>query len=86
MSFEVLFSPKGTKQIRSLDEAIRERIRKAIIEIGGDPWHRGTIKVKGYENIRRKRAGNYRIPYTIDKQRNEVLVVKIEKRSETTYR
>ena len=48
MSFEVLFSPKGAKQIRSLDEAIRERIRKAIIEIGSDPWHRGTIKVKGY--------------------------------------
>jgi mRNA interferase RelE/StbE len=86
MSFEVVFSPKSAKQIRSLDEGIRERVRQAVIEIGSDPRHRGTIKVKGYENIRRKRAGNYRILYTIDKQRNEVLVVKIEKRSETTYK
>jgi len=86
MSFEVIFSPKSAKQIRSLDDVIRERVRKAVVEIGNDPWHRGTIKVKGYENIRRKRAGNYRILYTIDKERNEVLVVKIEKRSETTYK
>ncbi|EDY34287.1 hypothetical protein ABOONEI_2499, partial [Aciduliprofundum boonei T469] len=47
---------------------------------------KGTIKVEGYENIRRKRVGRYRILYMIDKQRKEVLIVKIEKRSETTYK
>ena len=58
----------------------------ALIEIGKDPWHRGTIKVEKYDNIRRKRVGRYRILYMVDTERKEVLVVKIEKRSETTYK
>jgi len=33
MSFEVVFSPKSAKQIRSLDEGIRERVRQAVIEM-----------------------------------------------------
>ncbi len=87
MSYEVLFSPKSRRQIKGLkDEKLKEKIKEAVIEIGKDPWHKGTIKVEGYENIRRKRVGRYRILYMIDKQRKEVLVVKIEKRSETTYK
>ena len=87
MSYEVLFSPKSRRQIKGLkDEKLKEKIKEAVIEIGKDPWHKGTIKVEGYENIRRKRVGRYRILYMIDKQRKEVLIVKIEKRSETTYK
>ncbi len=86
MSYQILFSPKSRKQIRALkDKKLKERIRDSIIEIGEDPWHKGTIKVERYENIRRKRVGRYRILYMVDKQRKEVLIVKIEKRTETTY-
>jgi mRNA-degrading endonuclease RelE of RelBE toxin-antitoxin system len=84
--FEVIFSPKIYKQIKHLDEELKERIKKAAIEVGDDPWHDGTIKVRNYENIRRKRVGKYRLLYTIDKERKEVLIVKIEKRGETTYK
>lgn len=86
MSFEIILSPKSYKQMKSFREELKERIRKAVIEISNDPWHRGTIKVRGYENIRRKRIGDYRVLYTIYKERKEVLIVKIERRSETTYR
>ena len=86
MSYDVIFSPKSRKQIKALkDNKLKERLKKAVIEIGNDPWHKGTIKVEKYENIRRKRVGKYRILYSIDKERKEVLIVKIEKRSETTY-
>ncbi|MFZ2071500.1 MAG: type II toxin-antitoxin system RelE/ParE family toxin [Halobacteriota archaeon] len=86
MTFEVIFSPKSYEQIKSLDDELKERIKKAAIEIGNDPWHKGTIKVKGYENIRRKRVGKFRLLYTTDKQRKEVLIVKVERRDETTYK
>ncbi len=86
MSFKVIFSPKSYKQIKVLNEELKDRIKKAVIEIGNDPWHKGAIKVRGYKNIRRKRVGNYRILYTIDKRLEEVLIVKIERRSETTYK
>ncbi len=87
MSYEILFSPKSRRQIKGLkDEKLKDKIKEAIIDIGNDSWHKGTIKVEGYEDIRRKRIGRYRILYKIDKQRKEVLIVKIEKRSETTYK
>ncbi len=87
MSYEVIFSPKSRRQIKALkDEKLKNRIKEAIIEIGQDPWHKGTIKVEKYENIRRKRVGRYRILYMVDKERKEILIVKIEKRTETTYK
>jgi len=86
MSYEVIFSPKSNKQIKSFDEKLKGRIKQAAIEIGNDPWHKGTIKVEGYENVRRKRVGKYRLLYAVDRHRTEVLVVKIEIKGETTYR
>ena len=84
--FKIFLSTKSRRQIKRANENLKERIRGAILEIAEDPWHKGTIKVQGFENIRRKRVGKYRILYIVDKQREEVLIVKIEKRSETTYR
>jgi hypothetical protein len=51
MTYEVIFSPKSYKQIESFDKKLKERIKKAAVEIGNDPWHKGTIKVEGYENV-----------------------------------
>ena len=86
MSFKPVFSSKSYRQIKDLDNETRDRIKKAIEEIAENPWHKGTIKIEGHEGIRRKRVGKYRILYLIDKERNEVLIVKIERRSETTYK
>ena len=86
MSYEVIFSPKSYKQIKSFDEKLKERIKQAAIEIGNEPWHKGTIKVEGYENVRRKRVGKYRLLYAVDRHRKEVFVVKVEVKGETTYR
>ena len=86
MIYEVIFSPKSYKQIEAFDEKLKGRIKKAAIEMGNEPWHKGTIKVEGYENVRRKRVGKYRLLYAVDKHRKEVLVVKIEIKGETTYR
>ena len=86
MSYKILFSSKSKKQIKVLEKKLRKRIKEAVTEIGNNPWHKGTIKIKGYENIRRKRVGKYRILYLINKQRKEILIVKIEKRDEKTYK
>ncbi len=87
MSYQVIFSPKSYRQIKAMkDEKLKERLKSALMEIGENPWHKGTIKVEKYDNIRRKRVGKYRIFYTIDRNRMEVLIVKIERRSESTYK
>jgi len=86
MSFVLLFSSKSARQIKKLPKSIKKRIKVACEEIKKDPWHRGTIKVEGYRNIRRKRIGNFRILYMVDKGGKEIIVVKIEKRSKETYK
>jgi len=84
--FKLLFSSKARKQIRKLPKNAKGRIKDACKEIRENPWHKGTIKVQGYNNIRRKRIDRYRILYLIDKQNTEITVVKIELRDETTYK
>ena len=65
MSYEVILSPKSYKQIKAFDEALKKRLRTAALEISNNPWHKGTIKVEGHENVRRKRVGKYRLLYTV---------------------
>ncbi len=86
MKFLLLFSKNAGKQIKKLPKNLKNRIKKACIEISENPWHKGTIKVEGYENIRRKRIGKFRILYLVDKNSKEVIIVKIEKRKEETYK
>jgi mRNA-degrading endonuclease RelE of RelBE toxin-antitoxin system len=65
---------------------VKKRINEAILEIKENPFRKGTIKIENYNNIRRRRVGKYRILYVIDSERKEILLVKIERRSETTYK
>lgn len=86
MTFKHLFSSKAEKQIKKLSAAVKTKIKDACEEIRDDPWHKNTIKVQGYDNIRRKRVGRYRILYLVDKQDTEIIVIKIELRDEKTYK
>jgi mRNA interferase RelE/StbE len=86
MSYEVILSSKSYNQLKSFNAQLKARLKKATLEIGEDPWHKGTIKVEGHENVRRKRVGKHRLLYTVDKQRKEVLIIKIELRNESTYK
>ena len=86
MKYKLLFSSKSNKQIKKFSKDLKKRISKACDEIEENPFHKGTIKIEGYDNIRRKRVGRYRILYTIDEQLKEILIIKIEKRDENTYK
>lgn len=86
MSFSLSFSSRSRKQIKKLPQKIKEKIKIGCEEISENPWHKQTIKVQGYENIRRKRVGKWRILYLVDKKSKEIVVVKIELRDENIYR
>jgi mRNA interferase RelE/StbE len=86
MSFRVIFSLKSCKRIKSFDSELKERIKIGIQEISNNPWEKGTIKVKGYGDVRRKRVGDYRIIYRIDQQHKEILIAVVARRNEETYK
>jgi mRNA interferase RelE/StbE len=86
MSFRIIFSSKSSKTIKSFDHELKERVKKAIQTLGNDPWEKGTIKVKGYKDVRRKRIGDYGIIYRIDQEREENLIALVSKKNEVTYK
>jgi hypothetical protein len=57
MSYEVILSSKSYNQLKSFNAQLKARLKNATLEIGEDPWHKGTIKVEGHENVRRKQVG-----------------------------
>ena len=63
-----------------------ERIHEGLLKLARDPYVKGTIKVKGTDNIRRLRVGKYRVLYVVLEGEKEILVVKVEKREESTYK
>ena len=84
--FHSYLLPKSYRKIRSFDSELKERIQKAVQEISSNTWEKGTIKVKGYDDVRRKRVGDFRIIYRIDQARKEILVAFIARRNEETYK
>ncbi len=86
MKYTLFLSSKAEKQIKKLPKDVRERIREGLLKLAEDPYRKGTIKVKGTDNIRRLRVGRYRVLYIVLEEKMAVLVVKIEKREESTYK
>ena len=86
MSFELYFSSKAEKQIKKLPEKIKQKIKVACLKISEDPYLKGSIKVEGQKNMRRLRVGRFRILYIVLGKKKEVLIVKIERRTEETYK
>ena len=73
MVFKVFLDPKAAKTLRKLDDANRVRMRKALEELGVDPWKAG--KPLHPSNFWGLRSGDYRAIYEIDTDQNQVTVL-----------
>ncbi len=75
MTYEVLFSDLALKQLRKLDQEIRQRIIAMIerIRIRPDDYVRKLVGDDGY----RLRVGNYRVIMGLDREKLIILVLRI---------
>lgn len=75
MTYDVLFSDLALKQLRKLDQEIRQRIIATIerIRIRPDEYVRKLVGDDGY----RLRVGNYRVILDVDKEKLIILVLRI---------
>ena len=75
MTYDVLFSDLALKQLRRLDQEIRERIIATLerIRIRPEEHIRKLVGDDGY----RLRVGNYRIILDLDKERLVILVLRV---------
>ncbi|MCG2812090.1 MAG: type II toxin-antitoxin system RelE/ParE family toxin [Candidatus Aminicenantes bacterium] len=79
-SISVRISDKALQFLKKLDKPDRIKIDKAIEKIRRDPLSGRPLT--GVKELRKIRAGNYRVIYTFRKTELLILVVKIAQRQD----
>ena len=82
--YQVLLRRRAEKQLDRVAYADHPRIAEAMLALEDDPRPPGCRKL--FDDIYRIRVGNYRVIYRIDDEHKEVVVGKVARRREDTYR
>jgi mRNA interferase RelE/StbE len=80
-SYSLFLKPSAVKELEALPLAQRRRVVTRIRGLGVEPRPHGSEKLSAEEKYR-VRLGTYRVLYTIDDKKHEVVVVKIAHRRE----
>lgn len=81
-SYSVRVLASAEKELRSVPKPLLRRIAVRLQGLANDPRPHGSEKLSGDERRHRVRQGHWRIIYSIDDGRREVVVVKIGHRRE----
>ncbi len=80
----VEFSRKADKFLDKIEKELSKRLLDAAQTLQQDPFPHGTKRVENQwfegEKVFRIRVGDYRILYSINYQKNRVMIVNIDKR------
>jgi len=77
-------SRRVERQLEKLPSDVQERVLEAIIALADNPRPFGVHKLEN--GLYRIRIGRYRVIYWIDDKARLVVITKVAKRSERTYR
>jgi mRNA-degrading endonuclease RelE of RelBE toxin-antitoxin system len=88
MNWAVELSASAVNALKKLPRDRQEQIGRAIDEMEFDPIAGDVIPLRGNEwkSHYRKRAGSYRLIFTLDREARTVAISAILIRSEKTYR
>jgi mRNA interferase RelE/StbE len=81
----VEIAPAAQRQLRRLPPGDASRLRAPILALGVDPRPPGVVKLFG-SDLWRLRLGDLRVVYIVDDAARLVVVLKVARRSESTYR
>ena len=88
--YQLEVSAAANRDLNKLEETIHgrdfERLRNAIRSLMNEPRPQGILKIQGTDNAYRVRVGNYRIVYRIFDSANIVVLLRVARRNEATYR
>ena len=85
MSYQVRLRRAAQKGLDKLIERDYEAIAEAISALEQEPRPRGVRKL-AESGLWRIRVGSYRVVYAIDDKENLVIVVRVARRTEDTYK
>lgn len=84
-TWRVELAPAAQRQLRKLPPAETARLRGPILALARDPWPPGGVRLTGTA-FWRLRVGDLRVVYAIDEARSLVIVLRVARRAESTYR
>lgn len=86
MAHRVELAPAAQRDLRRLPPEIRQRLQTAILSLAHEPRPPGVRKIEGQDNAYRVRVGAYRIIYDVYDRDHLVLILRVSRRTERTYR
>ena len=86
MPYRVELAPAAQRDLRRLPPHIQERLAAPIQALADNPRPSGVRKIQGEDRGWRIRVGQYRVVYDVHDDRSIVVVLKVDRRRETTYR
>ena len=86
MPYRVELAPAAQRDLRRLGAQVMDRLSGPIQALGDTPRPAGSRKIRGQDEVWRIRIGPYRVIYDVYDERSLVLVLKVDRRRESTYR
>jgi mRNA interferase RelE/StbE len=84
--YAVEVKPAARKELQALPDRVLARVVTRIESLGDIPRPAGCKKLKGYKDLWRVRAGDWRVVYTVDDTRKLVSITRIAHRREVYER
>ena len=84
-AYRVELAPAAQRQLRRLPPGDAAQLRAPILALGAEPRPPGSAKLVGTD-FWRIRSGALRMVYVIDDAARIVVILKVARRSESTYR
>ena len=85
MTWTVIVAKAAQKQLARFPANDRNKIAATIRTMAENPFGGDIIKLEGENNRWRRRAGSYRIFFTIDSPSRTLAVSAVVRRTSTTY-
>ena len=86
MLYTVELAPAAQRDLRRLPPQIRLRLAAPIQALSQSPRPPGVRKVQGQERTWRIRVGSFRVIYDLYDDQQLVVILKVDRRGESTYR
>jgi mRNA-degrading endonuclease RelE of RelBE toxin-antitoxin system len=85
MTWTIVVAKAAQKHLRKLPVRDAHKVTAVLREMAVDPFRGDIIKLHESEDRYRRRVGNYRIFFAVDRPRQTVSVSAIVRRTSTTY-
>ena len=78
--FSILVHRKALKEIDELPAEHRQRILSAIRLMAAEPFSGDVKPIRGVKGLLRRRVGDYRIAFSVNFEKGEVVVLRVGRR------